>query len=235
MRVSGFGYGDDSLENEISQVSTDFGFSSDVEQNLQSFRSVITFDLLLFDNTEDYLCYVEAVHMLQHQKIKHKCAFIDDADKFKDGIYKLNLTDHNFLIHTQRAKEYFFVIDNTEYPEALLDDSWEGPEDIPTDGSKDLYIELMIKTTFSSNNKYYFWTLMFAIILIILGVLLIMAMVCYCRQTWVYNRYVRERQDIKKELLKVKDTEYANFLLQESEVIKRKARESLQTIGKGGL
>ena len=216
-------------------MSTDFGFSSDVEENLKDFRSVITFDLLIFENTEDYLCYVEAVHMLQHQKIKHKCDFIDDSDKFKDQIYKLNLTDRNFLINTQRAKEYFFVIDNTEYPEALLDESWTEPEPVPSDGSKDLYIELSIKTTFSSNNKYYFWTLMFMIILIILGVLLIAAITCYCRQTWVYNRYVRERQEIKKELLKVKDTEYANFLLQESEIIKRKARESLQSIGKGGL
>ena len=37
----------------------------------------------------------------------------------------------------------------------------------------------------------------------------------------MYNRYAKERKAIKRELMKIKDTEYQNFLLQESENFKR--------------
>jgi len=41
----------------------------------------------------------------------------------------------------------------------------------------------------------------------------------------VYNRYVKERRALKKELIKIKDTEYTNFLLQESENVKAKLKQ----------
>ena len=59
-------------------------------------------------------------------------------------------------------------------------------------------------------------------VLIVLGTLLVLALIAYCRQAFVYNRYAKERKAIKKELMKIKDTEYTNFLLQESDNFKRK-------------
>lgn len=44
------------------------------------------------------------------------------------------------LNQDQRAKEYFFILDNTEWPEALDDPTWTKPEVIPTDGSKDVFL-----------------------------------------------------------------------------------------------
>lgn len=60
-------------------------------------KSGITFDLMIFTSTVDYLCYVEAVHQLQHENIKRPCDFIFNKDVFKDSIYNLNLTDQKFL------------------------------------------------------------------------------------------------------------------------------------------
>jgi len=181
-------------------VTVDFGFSSDVQKNLNNMKSGITFDLMVFDNNKDYLCYVEAVHQLQHQNIKRPCDFIYKKSILKDSIYALNLTDEQFLTSTSKAKEYFFVIDNTDYPEAIFDESWI-PVPIPKDGSKDVYITLDVKTTFTSNGKYFFWTWIFGLILIALGGLLFFSFVCYCRQSFVYNRYAKERKQYKQQLL----------------------------------
>ena len=52
------------------------------------------------------------------------------------------------LNENQRAKEYFFILDNTEWPEAIDDPSWIKPEVVPTDGSKDVFLKLMTKTTY---------------------------------------------------------------------------------------
>ena len=74
---------------------------------------------------------------------------------------------------------------------------------------------------FTSNDKYFVWTFIFLVILIVLGALFTISLVAYCRQTFVYNRFAKERKSIKRELMKIKDTEYQNFLLQESENFKR--------------
>ena len=40
----------------------------------------------------------------------------------------------------------YFILDNTEWPEALDDPEWTKPETIPSDGSKDVYIQLETKS-----------------------------------------------------------------------------------------
>ena len=42
-------------------------------------------------------------------------------------------------------------------------------------------------------------------------------MVAYIYQRYTYHKYAKEQKQIKRELLKIKDTEYYNFLLQESQ------------------
>ena len=73
----------------------------------------------------------------------------------------------------------------------------------------------------TSNDKYFVWTFIFLVVLIVLAALFVLALVAYCRQSFVYTRYAKERKAIKRELMKIKDTEYTNFLLQESENFKR--------------
>ena len=111
--------------------------------------------------------------------------------------------------------EKFFVIDNTDYPEALYDDSWDWQirKEIKPDPEHDVYVEVKMQIDFASNDKYFAWTFIFLVVLIILGVLLVISVFAYCRQAFVYNRYAKERKAIKRELMKIKDTEYTNFLL----------------------
>ena len=112
-----------------------------------------------------------------------------------------------------RAKEYFYIIDNTEWPEALDDPLWEKPEVPPADGSKDVFLELETVTTFKANNKYIFWTFIFTVVLVLLSLAFLLSGACYVRQSWKYNMYQKERKAFKLELLKVKDSEYTTFLL----------------------
>ena len=51
-------------------------FKSDVAKNMNHMKSQLSFDIMVFTNTSDYLCFVEAVHQLQHEQIKRECDFI---------------------------------------------------------------------------------------------------------------------------------------------------------------
>ena len=76
--MSGFGYGDESLENEISQVKAFVNFTSNVARSMEESKKRFNFDLFVFSDTEDYLCYVEAVHLLMHENEKKECGFIQN-------------------------------------------------------------------------------------------------------------------------------------------------------------
>jgi hypothetical protein len=60
----------------------------------------------------------------------------------------------------------------------------------------------------TSNDKYFVWTFIFLVVLIVLAALFVLALIAYCRQSFVYTRYAKERKAIKRELMKIKDTEY---------------------------
>lgn len=63
---------------------------------------------------------------------------------------------------------------------------------------------------------------MFSVLLIIFGCLLVISICCFCREKYRYYTYASERKQIKRQLEIIKDTEYANFLLLESEKLKSK-------------
>jgi predicted membrane protein len=116
------------------------------------------------------------------------------------------------------------VIDNTFYPEALKDSSWDWSSharNLVHDSANDVYVQVKFETTFKSNDKYFRWTFVFIIILIVLGFLFLMSLLFYCRQSYVYASKAKERKYIKQELMKIKDTEYTNFLIGENESLKK--------------
>lgn len=116
------------------------------------------------------------------------------------------------------------MLDNTEYPEALSDSNWKQPAVRPTDGSKDVIMKIRSELVFTSNDKYYAWTVVFMIILAALGIILLGSLAVYCRMNVVYNRYAKERKEMKQLLLKMKDNEYSKFLMQEKESMKSKSQ-----------
>jgi hypothetical protein len=121
--MAGYGYGDETLENDISKVDMNIHVAVDMEKTLDERHRQVTFDLIIFSSTTDYLCYVEAVHLLYHQHVAKECNFRlrTGSSEFFHMINEHNITDHQFLDSKHRSNEYFYVIDNTEYPEALDD------------------------------------------------------------------------------------------------------------------
>lgn len=201
----------------------DIQFNTDLARALNENKKKHTFDLMVFDNTEDYLCYVEAVHLLMHENVKKECEFLLNSKKFMGTQREKLYSFEEFLNQEVRTNEKFFVIDNTDYPEALSDAGWDWQikKEIAPDPEHDVYVEIKMEIAFTSNDKYFVWTFIFLVILIVLGSLFTIALIAYCRQQFVYNRYAKERKAIKRELMKIKDTEYTNFLLQECENFKR--------------
>jgi hypothetical protein len=75
VRISGFGYGDESLDSDISQVEmlTTFALDKSADETAVSNKN---FDLMVFEKSSEYLCYVEAVHMLYHENTVKSCDFL---------------------------------------------------------------------------------------------------------------------------------------------------------------
>lgn len=160
-------------------------------------KSTLTFDLMVFTDEKDYLCYVEAVELLRKEGTKQKCDFIYNKEVYLSGMYSHEITDDEFLKLKQRAKEHFFVIDNTDYPEAYLDENWK-PSQWTGDPKQDhLFVDVKITTTFTSNDKFYFWNLVFIVLILTLVIILAFALMCYCWKIFKYNKYVEEKRALK--------------------------------------
>ena len=87
------------------------------------------FDLFVFSETEDYLCYVEAVHLLMHENEKKSCGFINNPDIYRKGVTADDVFNFDeFLTKETRTNEKFYVVDNTYWPEHLADDDWTTEE-----------------------------------------------------------------------------------------------------------
>ena len=103
----------------------DIHFNVDLARALNEEKQTHTFDLMVFDSTDDYLCYVEAVHLLMHENVKKECSFLLNAKKFLGATREKHYSFDEFLNEKTRVNEKFFVIDNTDYPEALYDSKWD--------------------------------------------------------------------------------------------------------------
>jgi hypothetical protein len=181
----------------------------------------MAFDLMVFSDERDYLCYVEAVELLRVENKKQECDFIHNKKVFRGGMYEVDIADDTFLKLENRAKEHFFIIDNTEYPEAVLDSNWIQTPPDQVSSADHLFVDVNITTTYTSNDKFYFWNWIFIILIGTLGSILGLTILCYCCKVRKYNNYVSERRILKKELLKIKDTEYTNYLMRASENLKK--------------
>lgn len=181
---------------------------------------------MVFENTSDYLCYVEAVHMLYKEKVKKDCEFRQKKDDesvegdYYEDIQSKTFVNSKFLNKQDKVREYFFVLDNTDWPQALsipdLKD-WDAPEHgigaDPTTTEGDIHVRTYTKLKFTSSDKYQVWSSLFTIIFVTLGVVALVSFLFFLRMTCVYQNYALERRELKRALINLKDTEYANFLL----------------------
>jgi hypothetical protein len=113
--MDGFGYGDASLETDISQVKVDMQIEVDVNRALNT-EARFSFDLLVFEKQKDYLCYVEAVHLMYHPPYPvKKCSFVNDKQVFRQNTRSYDYDDNRWLTFESRTNSLFVVIDNTEF------------------------------------------------------------------------------------------------------------------------
>ena len=196
IRVSGFGYGDVSLESAISQVQLYITFQTDLNKTIQSKLPMQKFDLMVFERGEDYLCYVEAVHRLIHEGVTKNCTFLyTNSQDYFGGITEKSFQNHIFLRKQDRTREYFFVIDNTDYPEVLLDPNFKRTHNIFTNNKgKDAFVRITTSVTYTANQKYKEWSFVFMIILTSLITMTVLSISYWCRQTYIYNTYANERK-----------------------------------------
>ena len=84
-RISGSGFGDDALEDDLARVLIDLDIKSDILRKKKG-KSLMnqkwTFDLMIFRDQMDYLCYIEAVSLMYEENILKKCDFIHDPNTF---------------------------------------------------------------------------------------------------------------------------------------------------------
>ena len=154
-------------------------------REMEEEKKRFNFDLFVFSNTEDYLCYVEAVHLLMHENERKECGFIDNPEVYRKGVTADDVFDYDdFLINTKRANEKFYVVDNTYWPEQLKDEPWttEQHREMTTpDHDKDVYVIVNFETVFTSNDRYFAWTFIFIIVLSVWSFMFLFALVCYVR------------------------------------------------------
>jgi len=93
--------------------------------------TVQPFDLFTFTEPDDYLCYVEAVHKLYHQNERQECDFLNRKGVYNEVGKFTEVYNGTWLNDKAKQNEYFFVIDNTEWPECLKVDPWGEPEKLP--------------------------------------------------------------------------------------------------------
>ena len=75
------------------------------------------FDLFIIDSQEDYECYIRATVMLD-QRMAVECPFLKDAKKALVNITSYNSLDDSltFVNPQTKYKEFFFILDNTDFP-----------------------------------------------------------------------------------------------------------------------
>ena len=117
-RISGSGYGDDALEDDLARILVDLDIKSDILR--KSKKSILkqkyTFDLMIFKDQRDYLCYIEAVSLMYEENILKHCDFVSDPDTFMKSQFDYSKHFGRFMNEHKKAREYFVVIDNTEWP-----------------------------------------------------------------------------------------------------------------------
>lgn len=115
---------------------------------------------MVFEKSSEYLCYVEAVHKLYHEREVVECDFLQrkDEDFFPKIVDHKKFVNEKFLHKGDRTKEYFFILDNTEWSEAveLGQQNWKGP--MRYHSKDDVVVKVTTEMNFTSNDKYEAWS-----------------------------------------------------------------------------
>jgi hypothetical protein len=145
-----------------------------------------TMDVFIFNNVQDYYCYIEAVSLMINNEKCMTCAFVSD-----DTVATLATTSHlqrtnDFLEYGVYNNDQFVVIDNTNFPEmaqamllgtdSLVDCDLKAVED-----KTDITIEYILDTDYTSNDHYTY--LIHNAVFVLIGFLVVFTItfLMYCK------------------------------------------------------
>ena len=106
-----------------------------------------TFDVLVFDNEQDYNCYIESSTMYLAHGYSSECDFI-----YKEGVVyetreEWSSSDSLFLSKDKTHNDILVVLDNTAFLDQFINR-------IPKQVFRDVTYEMSITTVFEANDFY---------------------------------------------------------------------------------
>ena len=159
-RISGFGMGDDALEDDLAKVSVLMNFegtkANQPNSKSNQYGRKISFDILVFDKNKDYLCYIEAIALMYEENVLKTCDFVKDNNIVSRQKFSYSDNAQQFLSQEKRASEILVIIDNTEWPEALSypPGVWKSPKPYSEEISKTVFLTVRLSTYFTSTTTH---------------------------------------------------------------------------------
>ena len=153
------------------------------------------FDLFIIDSQEDYECYIRATVMLD-QRMAVECPFLKDPKKALFNITYFNSIDDSttFVNPLNKYKEFFFIIDNTDFPLFPISDQ----HPVPLPPRNDVIVNVSFVSRYQVTEEYTLYIFIGAIVAVFLGLLLILMIVLYCKNAKKYHKIAEERRQERR-------------------------------------
>jgi len=169
------------------------------EVNIQSLPSADNltpaqpFDVYVLAQATDYECYVRSVTMLD-QRMGLDCSFLNDPLIAYENIYNFSTLLPTFINLTNQYTEYFFVIDNTDFP--VFNNS--GPalgeaRSLSQFVTNDLIVDVTFTTTYDITEEYSAYIYVGGAVFVGLLALLVVLVIMYKRHLNIYSSMANKR------------------------------------------
>ena len=168
--MAGEGLNDDNLRADITQTQYDITVKGAVQSSKFGLITDTKFDLFLFDQEEDYYCYIEAsTQWVTFGKVQ-QCDFVGKEGVVYEQVDEWKSSDSVFLSKDKVHNDVFVVVDNT---------NWLGSfsNSIRKEIFHDVTYEMTIMTKFSANDTY---NKTFLFFMVMIGVLFAMSILMAC-------------------------------------------------------
>jgi hypothetical protein len=153
------------------------------------------FDLFIIDSQEDYECYIRATVMLD-QRMAVECPFLKDPKKALFNITYFNSIDDSttFVNPLNKYKEFFFIIDNTDFPLFPISDQ----HPVPLPPRNDVIVNVSFVSRYQVTEEYTLYIFVGAVVAVFLGLILIVMIVLYCKNAKKYHKIAEERRQERR-------------------------------------
>ena len=177
------------------------------------------FDVIFFQNKNDFECFEDAVKSLLEHNEKKECDFIYNDEKMEDGtrfignIYDYEVSDDNlietnsFMMPNEKESdgEILIVIDNTAWPEAIKQQDWKSEDISYLRGNNDVTVTVTIFSVYPQNNSttpfiFAFITLTFFFILLLTFIFVLLRYLKDLRKLKMLNKLIDSQPKDQKVL-----------------------------------